>query len=96
MSKLGNSSGVKSSSLRSGMHARVYLGYILADGFSIQTELIYSHQIGKEQGVFTRRLDYINLPVILHYIFPSSMLSGFYLELDHQIGFVINNQLKSS
>lgn len=97
VSKILNSSKNVNSSWISGMHAGVYFGYVIADDFSIQPELLYSRQGGKGEvlrgkGEVLLRRDYINLPVMLHYMLPVSMLSGFYLELGPQVGFVVNTQ----
>ena len=70
-----------------GMHAGIF-GHIHLDGtsgqFALQPELVYSMQ-GAKFGNNTLHLDYINVPVLLQYMFDN----GFRLHAGPQVGLLV-------
>jgi hypothetical protein len=83
-----NSSGSEYD-VKTGFHAGL-LGHIhLTKHFAVQPELVYSTQGAKYKvgGLVTKtKLSYINLPVLLQYMFDN----GFRLQAGPQVGFLIN------
>jgi hypothetical protein len=78
---------------RHGFHIGVYGEEFLSQNFSIQPELMYSQQGFEEKDgngdvVFTQKLNYINLPVMLK-AYPSK---NFFLEAGPQIGLAISHK----
>lgn len=72
---------------RVGMHAGI-LGHIHLDGtsgkFALQPELVYSMQ-GAKFGNSSIQLDYINVPVLLQYMFDN----GFRIQAGPQLGLLV-------
>ncbi len=67
-----------------GLHAGL-LGHIhLSSDFALQPELVYSMQ-GAKSGNTDLKLDYINVPVILQYMFDN----GFRLQAGLQVGLLV-------
>jgi hypothetical protein len=76
---------------RHGFHVGVYGEEFISENFSIQPELMYSQQgyeIRDNNGTFTQKLNYINLPVMLK-AYPSK---NFFLEAGPQIGLAISHK----
>ena len=76
---------------RHGFHIGVYGESFISESFSIQPELMYSQQgyeIKDNNGTFTQKLNYINLPVMLK-AYPSK---NFFLEAGPQIGLAISHK----
>lgn len=70
---------------RIGIHAGL-LGHIhLNDDFALQPEIVYSMQ-GAKSGDNELKLDYINVPVIIQYMFDN----GFRLQAGPQLGLLVN------
>lgn len=70
---------------RIGIHAGL-LGHIhLNDDFALQPEIVYSMQ-GAKSGNSELKLDYINVPVLVQYMFDN----GFRLQAGPQLGLLIN------
>lgn len=70
---------------RIGIHAGL-LGHIhLNSDFALQPELVYSMQ-GAKSGNNELKLDYINIPVLVQYMFDN----GFRLQAGPQLGLLIN------
>lgn len=70
---------------RIGIHAGL-LGHIhLNDDFALQPEIVYSMQ-GAKSGNNELKLDYINIPVLVQYMFDN----GFRLQAGPQLGLLIN------
>lgn len=68
-----------------GLHAGL-LGHIhLNHDFALQPELLFSMQ-GAETGNSNLKLDYINIPVLIQYMFDN----GFRLQAGPQLGFLLN------
>jgi hypothetical protein len=72
-----------------------YLGGLahihLTRHFAVQPELIYSTQGGKDGDDFKLKLNYINVPVLVQYMFNE----GFRLETGPQVGFLVTAKTKS-
>jgi hypothetical protein len=78
----GDNSGLDS---RIGLHAGL-LGHIhLNSQFALQPEIVYSMQ-GAKSGNTELKLDYINIPVFVQYMFDN----GFRLQAGPQLGFLLN------
>lgn len=76
---------------RHGFHIGFYGESFLSDNVALQVELLYSQQgyeIEDNSGVFTQKLDYINLPLLLK-VYPST---NFFLEAGPQVGLAINHK----
>ncbi len=76
---------------RHGFHIGVYGESFVSESFAIQPELLYSQQgykIKNSSGVFTQKLDYINLPVMFK-AYPSE---NFFLEAGPQIGLAVSHK----
>lgn len=84
----GNNSDFDS---RIGIHAGL-LGHIhLNDDFALQPEIVYSMQ-GAKSGNSELKLDYINIPVLVQYMFDN----GFRLQAGPQLGFLINAKAENN
>lgn len=79
---------------RTSMHIGAVAEFILNDKFSVQPELLYSGQGGKEEfpGEYRERLNfgYLNLPIIAKYY----ITDGFSLEAGPQLGFLLSSKYK--
>ncbi len=76
---------------RSGFHVGFYGESYVADFAALQIEVVYSqqgYQIESNNGTFTQKLNYINLPLSLK-LYP---VSTFYLEGGAQIGYAISHK----
>ncbi len=74
-----------------GIHAGL-LGHIhLSEQFAIQPELVYSMQ-GAKSGNTNFNLDYINVPVLVQYMFDS----GFRIQAGPQIGFLVRAKAENN
>ncbi len=74
-----------------GLHAGL-LGHIhLNRQFGLQPEIVYSMQ-GAKSGNTNLNLDYINIPVLLQYMFDS----GFRIQAGPQIGFLVRAKAVSN
>jgi hypothetical protein len=83
-----NNSGFDS---KIGLHAGL-LGHIhLDEQFALQPELLYSMQ-GAKSGDTNYNLDYINVPVLVQYMFDN----GFRIQAGPQLGFLINAKAKNN
>tara|TARA_B100000795_G_scaffold162168_1_gene121845 strand:- start:2074 stop:2661 length:588 start_codon:yes stop_codon:yes gene_type:complete len=74
-----------------GFHIGVYGESYFGKYFSIQPEIIYSQQgykIIDENGTYTQKLDYINVPLMLK-LYP---VKSFFIEAGPQIGFSISHK----
>ncbi len=99
----GPAATTKDPSLKLGLLAGVAVQVPLSSALRLQPELYYSREgslqeglIGSTSGnnyvlVFTTRLHYINLPVLLQY----NKGTGFYAETGPQLGFLLDAQLKN-
>ncbi len=68
------------------------LGHIhLNSQWAIQPELVYSNQ-GAKNGDINYKLDYINIPFLLQYMFDN----GFRLQAGPQLGFLVNAENKDN
>jgi hypothetical protein len=84
----GNNSGVDS---RIGIHAGL-LGHIhLNHQFALQPEIMYSMQ-GAKLGNTTIELDYINVPLLVQYMFNN----GFRMQAGPQVGVLINSRARNN
>jgi hypothetical protein len=79
---------------RTGFHIGALAHIHLAPTWAIQPEVQYSAQGTKTDlgsaGEFTWKSDYINVPVMIQYMFNN----GFRLEAGPQIGFLVNGKLE--
>lgn len=76
---------------RIGIHAGL-IGHIhLNSEFALQPEIVYSMQ-GAKSGSTELKLDYINIPVLVQYMFDN----GFRLQAGPQLGFLINAKGESN
>jgi hypothetical protein len=74
-----------------GLHIGVYGESYIGKYFSIQPEILYSQQgykITDEDGIFTQKIDYINIPLMLKF-YP---VKSFFLEAGPQVGFSISHK----
>ena len=60
----------------------------LTDQFALQPELVYSGQ-GLEDGDFKYKLNYLNLPIMVQYMFDN----GFRLETGPQLGLLLSSKI---
>lgn len=74
---------------RVGLHAGLGAHFHLAPEIAIQPELMYSQE-GAKVGSDITKLDYVNIPIMLQYMFNN----GFRLEAGPQFGFLVNSKLK--
>jgi opacity protein-like surface antigen len=82
----------ESSDSRLGLHLGALAHIHLAPQFALQPEVVYSQQGMKTNVTGTEttfKLDYINIPLMLQYMFSN----GFRLEAGPQLGFLINAQV---
>ncbi len=101
--KFGLKAGVNISSLniqdfddndsRIGLHigalAHIHLG--TAEQWALQPEIVYSQEGAKlktQSGTTTVKLDYVNIPVMIQYMFDN----GFRLEAGPQLGLMVNSK----
>jgi hypothetical protein len=83
-----NNSGFDS---KLGLHVGL-LGHIhLDEQFALQPEIVYSMQ-GAKSGNTNFNLDYINVPVLVQYMFDN----GFRLQAGPQLGFLINAKAENN
>lgn len=76
---------------RIGIHAGL-LGHIhLNNDFALQPEIVYSMQ-GAKSGDNELKLDYINIPVLVQYMFDN----GFRLQAGPQLGLLINAKAENN
>ncbi len=84
----------ESSDSRLGLHLGALAHIHLAPQFALQPEVVYSQQ-GLKTNVTddetTFKLDYINIPLMLQYMFSN----GFRIETGPQLGFLVNAQVGS-
>jgi hypothetical protein len=87
-----NSSSGSSYSSKTGLHLGL-IGHIhLNRQWAVQPELVYSMQGAKfNSGNSKLKLDYINVPVLLQYMFDN----GFRIQAGPQVGFLINSKVKT-
>jgi hypothetical protein len=84
----GNSSNSDS---RIGLHAGLFGHIHLNNEFALQPEILYSMQ-GAKKGNNQIKLDYINVPVILQYMFDN----GFRIQAGPQLGFLISAKAENN
>ena len=75
---------------KAGLHLGVLAHIHLTKTWAIQPELLYSQEGAKNPGV-TYNLNYLNVPVLLQYMFEN----GFRLEGGPQVGFLLNAKTKT-
>jgi hypothetical protein len=75
---------------RIGLHLGGLAHIHLAPEWAIQPELIYSQEGGEDFNNTKIKLDYINIPVMLQYMFSN----GFRIEAGPQIGILVNEKYK--
>jgi hypothetical protein len=74
-----------------GFHIGFYGESFIGNHFSVQPEILYSQQgykIVDDNGTFTQKLEYINVPVMFK-LYP---VNSFFLEAGPQIGFSISHK----
>jgi hypothetical protein len=74
-----------------GFHIGIYGESYIGKYLSVQPEILYSQQgykITDEDGTFTQKIDYINIPLMLK-IYP---VKSFFLEVGPQVGFSISHK----
>jgi hypothetical protein len=74
-----------------GFHLGIYGESYIGKYFSVQPEILYSQQGYKntdEDGTFTQKIDYINIPLMLKF-YP---VKSFFLEAGPQVGFSISHK----
>ncbi len=71
---------------RTSLHLGLFAHMHLSDHFAIQPELMFSGQGAKYSGDRTDRLSYVNIPVLLQYMFDN----GFRLETGPQLGLMLS------
>jgi hypothetical protein len=80
---------------RLGLHLGVLAHVHIAPSWGIQPELVYSSE-GMEQTVgsstFDWKLNYLNIPVMLQYMFSN----GFRLEAGPQLGLLLNGKIEDN
>jgi hypothetical protein len=91
-----NSSSVKVTngadySSKIGFHLGGLAHIHVARHFAVQPEIVYSTQGGKDGDNFKLNLNYINVPVLLQYMFDE----GFRLQTGPQLGFLTSSKTKS-
>ncbi|MCU7549149.1 PorT family protein [Chitinophagaceae bacterium LB-8] len=79
---------------RTGFHIGALAHMHLSPQWALQPEVQYSSQGTKtdlgSQGSYTWKADYINIPVMVQYMFDN----GFRLEAGPQLGFLVNGELE--
>ena len=81
---------------RIGLHAGLLAHIHLAPQWAVQPELLYSAEGGKIRNVISQgdevtfKNDYINIPVMLQYMFSN----GFRLEAGPQLGLMVNSKVE--
>jgi hypothetical protein len=88
----GSSTGVDS---KFGAHAGLLAHLHLSPQIGLQPELLYSGQGMKQVSggvTYNWNLDYINLPIMLQYMFNN----GFRLEAGPQFGFLVSGKIKDN
>ncbi|HYH16657.1 MAG TPA: porin family protein [Flavisolibacter sp.] len=73
--------------MRVGFHGGLGAHFHLAPEWALQPEILYSQE-GAEVGNEKAKLDFINIPLMLQYMFNN----GFRLEAGPQFGFMINSK----
>ena len=76
---------------RLGLHAGLLAHIHLAPQWALQPEVVYSGQ-GTEIGDFKLKNDYINVPIMIQYMFDN----GFRLEAGPQLGFLIKAKIEGN
>ncbi|ARV07021.1 hypothetical protein BTO04_10120 [Polaribacter sp. SA4-10] len=74
-----------------GFHLGIYVESYIGKYISVQPEILYSQQGYKmidEDGTFTQKLDYLNVPLMLK-LYP---MKSFFLEAGPQVGFSISHK----
>lgn len=74
-----------------GFHLGIYVESYIGKYISVQPEILYSQQgykIIDEDGTFTQKLDYLNVPLMLK-LYP---VKSFFLEAGPQVGFSISHK----
>ena len=71
--------------MKVGLHAGLGAHFHLAPEWALQPEILYSQEGTEVAGIKTK-LDYVNIPVMLQYMFNN----GFRLEAGPQFGFLVN------
>lgn len=77
--------------MKLGMHAGVLAHIHLTPNIGLQPELVYSTQGTKDEGDVKWLLDYVNVPVMVQYMFNN----GFRIETGPQIGFLTRAKVES-
>lgn len=73
-----------------GLHAGIFGHIHLNEQFGLQPEIVYSMQ-GAKSGNTNFNLDYINVPVLLQYMFDN----GFRIQAGPQIGFLVRGKAEN-
>ena len=93
----------KSPAIRGTIYAGAFAQLPLAEKLTLQPELVYSPEGSLQEGkignpadnkyvlIFTTKLNYLNIPVMLQYHFNGA--NGFYLEAGPQLGFLLSSKL---
>jgi hypothetical protein len=94
-SKVKFSSDVHESGFKAGVFFGGYLNYAVNSNFSVQPELYYSMEGGKDKNTFSSnsgviKSGFLQLPVLVKY----TAASGFFGEAGPQIGFLLSNKEK--
>lgn len=76
---------------RLGLHAGLLAHIHLAPQWALQPEVVYSGQ-GTELGDNKFKLDYINVPLMIQYMFDN----GFRLQAGPQLGFLLNAKIENN
>jgi hypothetical protein len=74
-----------------GFHLGIYVESYIGKYLAVQPEILYSQQgykIIDEDGTFTQKLDYLNVPLMLK-LYP---IKSFFLEAGPQVGFSISHK----
>jgi hypothetical protein len=74
-----------------GFHLGIYVESYIGKYLAVQPEILYSQQGYKmidEDGTFTQKLDYLNVPLMLK-LYP---IKSFFLEAGPQVGFSISHK----
>jgi hypothetical protein len=74
-----------------GLHAGIFGHIHLKEQFALQPELVYSMQGAKSGGV-NFNLDYINVPVLVQYMFDN----GFRIQAGPQLGFLVRAKAENN
>ena len=79
------------SKTRTSVHAGLLAHFHLNKNWAIQPELMFSGQGAKYDGDRTVKLGYLNIPVLVQYMFDN----GFRLQTGPQLGFLLNAKSKA-